>query len=205
MFKELVATDIDIDSTAIQKIVFSSIDSYNSLCTNTFHIPYVKDIAPYYPITCEIDFPAGNSKKGIRIAASLAAIKAGASSIDLMIPHALFFLKKYDDFLDDLNCHIVMCKGQGIDLKIVIENRQYDTLTLTTLLSVLKELKIDKIVLSTGMFVDDLYDDILLANEIQEKYLIKAILNRKICTRQDMELISDSGIYGIKTKSILKY
>lgn len=197
-----MALDIDITENEIKRLLFSAIDNYDSICVNPYHIPIIRDLSKMR-VTCPIDYPYGVSKVGLRNNASLTAIRAGACSLDLMIPHGMFFNKKYDDFVLDIHSHQKMCEDNNVELRLILEHSKYSREDLSNLFSIVRELRFETVILGTGIFNDDFTDSLITAYEVKTKFKVEPIITQRFCTAKELQLAAENGVLGIRTKSIL--
>lgn len=161
--------------------------------------PLCKDIR----ISCPIDFPLGILDTRTRLIATEAAIKQGADIIELVCPAHYLCNRKYDKFREDIRQILAFCIANKIELRYILEYRQYSYELLYKIAQILLDLGINIIYPSTGYLLDDINDNILASVLINKKVPnINIVCNGNLWNDAQVKVVKNSQIYGFRVNSI---
>jgi deoxyribose-phosphate aldolase len=155
------------------------------------------------PIICPIDFPIGVSDSKSRLQMAEFAIKNGARTLDITYPAQLITNRKYDKFREDIKSFNSLGIEHNVDIRYILEYRKYSYELLYKLTQILLDFGVSTVLLSTGYFLDDINDNIIAAGLITKKNTsINIVLTGNIWTKDHIENITKSQMYGIRTNNI---
>lgn len=149
-------------------------------------------------ISTPIDFPYGFSDTKSRNFLISQNIKFGANTIDLFLPTKFIINRKYDKFRDDIKSNLDICIEKNVKLRYMLEYRVFNHEILSKVCQILMSLGIDTIIPSSGMMIDDIYDNMIACNYFITKTGIKTICNGNIYTKNHIKLVNDSNVYGLR-------
>jgi len=154
-------------------------------------------------IATVIDYPLGYSNTSLRSASILSAIKDGSSIIELMIPTHSLCNRKYDKIKLDIETQYKICNEAGIELRYILEYRIFQVDSLYKMCQLLNSNHIHTILPSTGYFLDDISDNLIVCSLISKKIPdMKIICNGKIWNDKHYSIVSNTNLYGFRSYSI---
>jgi deoxyribose-phosphate aldolase len=180
--------------------------SYKKGITNYSLLPYsintIKNLEFYKEgsiiISTPVDFPYGLSDLKTRNVAVAQCIKAGANIIDLFVPTKIITNRKYDKFREDIKSNLEICLEKNVKLRYILEYRIFNHQILSKVCQILTGLGIDTVLPSSGMMIDDIYDNLIACNFFLEKTQIKVIANGNIYNEKQAKCANEANIYGIR-------
>lgn len=169
--------------------------------------PYIKLVKSLLPnsikISCPIDFPLGILDNKARISLVENSIKNGADLIDAVCPAQLLCNRKYDKFREDIRQLSSVCSATNVELRYILEYRQYSYELLYKIAQVLLDFNIKTCYPSTGFSLDDISDNILAAALINKKVPdINIICTGNLWNTQQATMVKNSKLYGLRVNSI---
>ncbi len=154
-------------------------------------------------ISCPLDYPYGVLDIKSRLCATESLIKAGAKSIDAVVPSYYLSNRKYDKFRDDIKNIKTMCDLAGVNLRYILEYRIYSYELLYRICQILLEYGIDTVIPSSGHGLDDISDNILASALIHKKNpLLNIICNGNVWSEKHIDLIEKANLTKIRVNSI---
>lgn len=152
-------------------------------------------------LSCPIDFPYGLSDSKIRQHQIISAIKNGANCVDLVVNPVYLLNDKRANLVLDIKAQQNICNDRGVRLRLMLEYRHFDEFIREDMLSICNTLKVGYIFPSTGHFVDDYLDNLIVASNIESSYKrISVITNGNIWNTKQYQEAVKAGIYGIQLK-----
>lgn len=200
MHIEYACYDYSLSDEEIKNIV-TKVIKYNIDTISTFHnnLYLIKNlIEKKINISCPIDYPYGQSDIKSRNFCLSQAIKAGASTIDMVAPSKYIANRKYDKLREDVKNNLEICQANNIDLRYLLEYRVFNHETLAKTCQILKSFGINTVIPSTGHLIDDINDNIIASKYLSSKSDISVICSGNIWTTKQIENFKNSGIYGIR-------
>jgi deoxyribose-phosphate aldolase len=174
----------------------------NSISIFSYYIKNLVQITDT-PIICPIDFPVGISDGKTRLNMAEFALKNGAKGLDIVYPAQLIINRKYEKFREDIKNFKELTNNQNINIRYILEYRKYSYELLYKLSQVLLDGGVSTILLSTGYFLDDINDNIIAAGMIMKKTPdINVVLTANIWTKEHVNNIVKSGLYGFRANTI---
>ena len=153
-------------------------------------------------IATVIDYPLGYSSISSRSSNIVSSIKEGSSIIELVIPSHFLCNRKYDKIKSDIETQYKICNEAGIEIRYILEYRIFQVDSLYKISQLLKANSIDTILPSTGFFLDDINDNLIVGALISKKIPdMKIIYNGKIWNEKHYSLILNSNLYGFRSYS----
>jgi len=193
------------DLKAQREQIFKSIDlGFDGICVPLFFLRHIKDLLSGIDIniaTC-VDYPSGIADRRVRMHATSAAIRSGASCIDLVISPYLISENKHSTLINDIKSQLRICREMGADLRPIIRYDLYDIEKSIFVANILAEAGVDYIIPSTGYHNDDIYDNIIFSTEIEDKTYAKAICSGHIWLREQYERALNSNFFGLRLYSL---
>jgi deoxyribose-phosphate aldolase len=204
MYIEYACYDPTITDEDFKKTLSTLIEKYNIKNIATFHtnIITIKSLKKNIDISCPIDYPYGILDSKTRIFAISQAIKAGASTIDLVAPAKYISNRKYDKLRDDIKTSLELCEQENIKLRYILEYRTFNHETLSKVCQILKSFNINEVLPSTGQFIDDIYDNIIAAKYLTMKSNISVICNGNIWIQKHIDTLKNANIYGVRVQNL---
>lgn len=154
-------------------------------------------------ISSPIDFPLGILDLKSRLGATEAAIKQGVDIVDIVCPAYFLCNRKYDKLREDIKQMLMLCSSYNIELRYVLEYRQYSYELLYKVAQILIDFGVNTIYPSTGYLLDDINDNILAAGLINKKVpSINIICNGNFWNDQQSKVIKKAQLYSIRANSL---
>lgn len=115
------------------------------------------------------------------------ASKLGVSTIDIVTPNKILVNRKYDKLREDIRSNLAICKENSISLRYILEYRTFSHEVLAKVCQILKTFEINTILPSSGIFLDDINDNLIVCNFLNSKSKIGVICNGNIYTAKHMQ------------------
>lgn len=204
MYKELACYDVDASEHKVRTAIFFAIkNGFAGISIPATYLQAMKDFIPDgIDFSTPIDYPCGSMDLATRNSATLGAIRRGVSAVDIVVSHNLVVNKQGKKLSDDLTTKKQMCAENDVTPRVMLEYRCYDDSQLLFALDAIKDVKIEYIYLSTGTKVDDLDDQIILAQTKAKSRGLKTIINANIWQKEHIAKIEKSGVFGYRINSI---
>lgn len=204
LYHEVSFHRADISETELQKDFFRAAElKLQGVCIPLSFLSSVKEFLPEgMVLACPIDYPFGYSDIKLRNSAILAAVRYGANAIDLVADISQFNNGKVNVFARDLISNFEICKDNGVTLRIMMDYRHTHRSSFFNACSVIKDVGIDYIFPSTGLFVDDPIDNILMGIDVMKNVGLQIITNGNIYLPEHYKAYKDSAVFGIRFRSI---
>lgn len=184
-------------------------DIINKLNINTVsvlpcHTKLAKNnLKPSIKIATVIDYPLGCSSISSRSSNIVSSIKEGSSIIELVIPSHSLCNRKYDKIKSDIETQYKVCSEAGVELRYILEYRIFQVDSLYRITQLLKSNNVDTILPSTGYFLDDISDNLIVCALISKKISnINIICNGKIWNEKQFGIINNQELYGFRCYSL---
>ena len=205
MYKEISCYDKDTTEHTVQESIFTALEhNFDGVSVPQYYLPIATNLIPAgFVVASSVDYPGGLSSVSVRCHSILATSRRGANAIDLVANSNLLLNRRFKKFKEDIeSCHRV-CKDNGCSLRVMLEYRIYDRNSLLiTACELLKDIGIDYIFLATGSTVNPLTDCILVGHFVQKTKNLNVICNASVWKPSDYEKVENSGIFGVRIKSI---
>ncbi len=165
---------------------------------------FLPTFAPLIPeginISAYVDYPNGSESTTIRQHCINSAASRGAKSIDLVAPHFFLLNNKEPKFVEDIRGCLDVCNVKELQLRVMLDYRLIEDMHYACVL--LRKLGVQYILPSTGFFVDDFWDNLVHAEEIQKDHELNAIVNGNIYIAKHLECALKSKIFGVRFNNI---
>lgn len=202
MYIEYACYDHTLSDEQIKTNITTAVKfGIKNIATYSNNLPLIKNLFPdlsTLSFSCPIDFPCGTSDLKSRNLMVSQAIKAGANTIDLVIPSKYIVNRKYDKLREDIKSNLAICNEAGVELRYILEYRVFNHETLAKTCQILKTLQVQSVFPATGNMIDDVNDNIIAAKYLSSKSEIQTIINGNIWTTKHAETIKNSGSYGVR-------
>lgn len=154
-------------------------------------------------LSTPVDFPFGVLDLKSRLSIIENVVKNKADIIEVVCPTYYLANRKYDKFREDIKNVTEFLAISGVEIRYILEYRQFTYELLYKVASILQEFNISTIYPSTGYFLDDISDNILASALINKKVPnINIICNGNVWNEKHVILIKNSQIYGLRLNSI---
>lgn len=185
--------EIDIKNNIDQicKYPISNILSPHSQCK------FIRKNFPDIKTGCFVDYPLSSSDNERRQDLIMDAINIGINNIAITAPFYQIINRKYNKFRDDIAKNLELCSKHNIDLRYILEYRKFDHQLLTKICEILLEKGINIIYPSSGLFLDNIEDNIIACAYLHEKTGINTIVNGNIWKKNQIDNILKIKPYGI--------
>ena len=202
MYKELSIHRNDILIKDVQtKILLGIKNNVGGISILSYYLPYIIDIVPEgVSIAVPIDYPYGTSCTKLRQHATIAALRKGANTIDLIINVADIINGREDKVEQDIMAHVNICKDRAT-LRLLLEYRFLNRKQLYGVCEIARELGVEYILPSTGFMVDEYKDNLIVGLDLQKKFGFNVITNGNIWLEEQYKTIRKSGIFGVRLKN----
>lgn len=189
--------DIDIKEN-IDKAVQFNIDSL--LCS----IHNIRLVKKNFNINCGvfIDYPLSFNDFNYRKDSIANAIDCGANFVAITTPFQLIINRKYTKFREDIVNNLTLCKNHNIDIRYILEYRKFDHTLLQKVCDILKECGIERVYPSTGLFMDNIEDNIIACSYLKQKTGIDTIINGNIWNKSHIGSIQKNKPSMVSTNQI---
>lgn len=183
------------------------IKNIDSVCLSYHNAKYIKSIIQNNShkkilIGTYIDYPLGIADHSTRINQLIEIVKLGIDFINISMQTSYLTNKKYDKIRAELTEYNNICKPQNIEIRYNLEYRQFDHTLLKKICTLLKMNNINKIYPSSGFFLDDINDNIIACKFLSNETGILSFCTGKAWTKQHIDNIIKSKLYGVSTNSI---
>lgn len=154
-------------------------------------------------ISCPIDYPMGVLDIKSRLATVDFCLKNNVDIIEAVCPAQLLCNRKYDKFREDIRQLSSACSTLNVELRYVLEYRQYSYELLYKVAQILYDFNIRTIYPSTGYSLDDIGDNIIASALINKKVPnINIICNGNLWNANHIKMIKNNQLYGLRVNSI---
>jgi len=200
MYKELCVHKNDILIEDVQKRILSAISrGVHGISVLPYFLPHIVEIIPSgLTLTVPIDYPFGTSTTRLRQHASIAALRKGANTIDLVLNTLDIINNKFDKIETDLISHTKICKERNSSLRIIFEYRILTKEKLYKVCRMVKLYKVEYVLPSTGFMVDECTDNLITSLELQKKFGFKVITNGNLWLQSQYDTIQKSTVFGVR-------
>ena len=204
MYQELAYYDKQPISSEVQSSLFQALDcGINGFSVPVYFLPQIHDIVPEgITLSCPIDYPNGMADVKVRHHATLSALRKGANAIDLVANTYIVLNDKLQDFENEIKTNLTVCQNHGATLRVMLEYRTFESKLTIALCSILKELGVEYVFPSTGNYVDNYIDNLLMAANIEKKSGLLTITNGNIWTYKHYQAAVKAKIFGVRFHSI---
>ena len=130
------------------------------------------------------------------------ALKAGASTIDLVGNNYLLHNKNYSKFSEEVKKHLKACLDNNAELRVILDNSKYEPAEMIAIAKVLGESGIEYVIPSTGFYRDDIYDNIITSMSIESKTSVKSIVSGHMWLEKHHEMAIEGKFFGLRAYSL---
>ena len=199
MYVEYACLDYSLNETDVQSNINYAIKKgITNIAVLPYSIASIKNLYPDISLICPLDYPFGLSDPKSRNNMVSQATKAGVSIIDLVTPNKILANRKYDKFRDDIKSNLVLCQENNVKLRYILEYRVFSHEVLAKVCQILKDFGIDTVLPSSGIFLDDINDNLIVCNFLNLKSGINIICNGNIFLEKHAKAVKKSGNYGAR-------
>jgi len=204
MYKELTFYNTNTEKDELVKEAFTAIESkINGLSVHPY---FLSSLAKYIPnnfvLACPVDYPLGCSDTKVRQHNTISNINLGANTIDLMINN-VYLVNSTKTFKQDLAAIKKICDDKGVLLRTYYEYRQnFQAKHFSTLKSTLVDLDISHVFPSSGLYVDNYADNLIVAKALMIDTDLNVICSANIFTKEQYDIVEDSNIFGIRFSTL---
>jgi deoxyribose-phosphate aldolase len=160
-------------------------------------------VADTIKVSCPIDYPMGLLDIKSRLSVVDFCLKNNVDIIEAVCPAQLLCNRKYEKFRDDIKQLTSLCSVSNVELRYVLEYRQYSYELLYKIAQILYDFNIKTIYPSTGYSLDDIGDNIIASALINKKVPnINIICNGNLWNSNHLKMIKNNQLYGLRTNSL---
>ena len=160
-------------------------------------------VADAVKISCPIDYPMGLLDIKSRLSVVDFCLKNNVDIIEAVCPAQLLCNRKYEKFRDDIKQLTSLCSVSNVELRYVLEYRQYSYELLYKVAQILYDFNIKTIYPSTGYSLDDIGDNIIASALINKKVPnINIICNGNLWNSNHLKMIKNNQLYGLRINSL---
>lgn len=165
---------------------------------------YLAELIPDgYIVSTYVDYPYGHENTQLRQHAIISAANRGARSVDVVCPHFYLLNKKYDKFEADIDACMQASVSKGISLRLMLDYRLIqDAKDLNAVCKIIRKIGVEYVFPSVGHFVDDFWDNLIIAQHIQQEFELSTIANGNIYTTDHFDSMRKTDIFGIRFNNI---
>lgn len=154
-------------------------------------------------INANIDYPYGQMDTENRLEIVSKAIDGGAKIITLACQWYYAVNRKYDKIRKDVEAILDLCSKNKVELRYTLEYRVFSYPLMQKISKILLEKNINTIYVSSGQYLDNIYDNLIATAMINKKVSdINIICTGNIWTTEHAELLKKNKIYGHRANSI---
>lgn len=172
----------------------------DSILINQHHYRLAKYLFPTNKINIYIDYPLGMSTSYIRLK-NIEIISGQSGIVSIQAPSYMLVNRKYDPIRKEIQ-EIKNVLSENTEIRYILDYRKFNHNILHKFCSILKENNIGSIYPSSGFFLDNIYDNIVASKYLEQKSNILSIFNGNIWTKDHIDLIIKSKLYGISLEHI---
>jgi deoxyribose-phosphate aldolase len=174
---------------------------FNKIIANPYHAKLIKKNSPDLIVGSFIDYPLSNCEYHHRQSMIQDSLKNNIDYIAITLPFYYLVNRKYDKIREDIQKNLDICKDK--EIRYILEYRKFDHQILAKACEILLSSGIKTIYPSTGFFLDSLDDNILACNYLHSKTSINTIINGNAWTKQHIEQILKSNMYGFSCNNLI--
>jgi deoxyribose-phosphate aldolase len=207
MHIDFAIIDTDKNEAEVKDLVNGIISEpikINSITCSHYYLKIIKSLVDKSAtsLSCLVDFPCGTSDLLSRKTAIEQAFKAGATSIDIVMPQNLVSNRKYDKIREDIRTISEYCNEHGLKTRYILEYRVFDHQCLKKLCEILDSFNIREVFPSTGYFLDNLADNLIASVFLHENSKdINVYCTGNSWTENHFNIIEKTGLYGVRVFS----
>lgn len=204
MQHELNLFDFSKSEKEIILAAFDAIDQgIRTIFVPTYYASKLKSlVGKSVNIACPVDYPAGLSETSIRQHACISAINHGADFIDLVVNPLYLLNGEKQALIEDLIVIKGICSLKNKELRVILDYRMFSDSLIFSVANIVQNVGIKHIIPSSGLFVEDYLDNIIMCQLIANKNpSIKTVFNSVRCTQEQYDKIKESRIHCLRLKS----
>lgn len=185
--------EIDIKNTIDQVVKYP----INGILATHNEAKFIKKNFPHTNVGSFIDYPIASNDIDRRQDLVTDAIKAEINYIAITIPFYQIVNRKYNKFRDDISKNLELCAKYNIQIRYILEYRKFDHQLLTKICEILLEKGVNTVYPSSGLFLDNIDDNIIACAYLHEKSKINTIVNGNIWKSSQIDNILKIKPLGI--------
>lgn len=188
------------------KSVFNAMASeISGLCLPLYIIRQISSelsLLPSLLLSCPIDYPFGIGDRKVRQHETLAALKSGVNTVDLVMNPFLFKTKSQSSIKKDITPILKVLKEYDADLRIILNYDLYDPEELMDVVKILEEVGVNMIIPSSGFRNDDIFDNLLFCDKVEKETSIKTVCSGRMWLKKHYRAVINSGLFGLRAYSL---
>lgn len=177
----------------------------SSILGTIHHIKYIKkncSLSSQIQLGCFVDYPLASSDIERRQDLIVDAINIGINFVSVTMPYFTVVNRKYAKFRDDIKKNIALCNNYNIQLRYILEYRKFDHQLLIKACEILLECGVNIVYPSTGLFLDNIDDNIIACAYLNNKTGINTIVNGNVWKNDQIQHIQKMSPFGFSTNQI---
>jgi deoxyribose-phosphate aldolase len=203
LYKEINLYDLTKSEKSIIEEAFKAIDQgIDCIFTSSLYAGKLRALLPdFINIACPIDYPNGLGNTSVRQHECVTAINRGVKHIDLVVNPIYITNNEKNKLTDDIRACKAICTSKNVDLRAILDYRMYPDGLVFTMCNLLQNLDIKFVSPSSGQFIEDYLDNIIMCELIQNKNTrLQTIFSAPFCSAEELDKLHKSNIYGIRLK-----
>lgn len=206
MHIEYQYNDMDLNLAEVRALLDAATTvGIDSILVDINHIKLARNVNHKCKINTYLDYPLGLSD--LKLRAKILSSIVDSYDIDIVsivLPTHYLVNRKYDKIREEIKQSIDIAKtiDPNMGIRYILEYRRFDHSILAKICDILIQNNIYEIYPSTGLFIDDINDNIIASMFLTKKTGIKCILTGKVWTEKQAKAIIDSGSYGVSLNTI---
>jgi len=154
-------------------------------------------------VSCPIDYPMGVLDIKSRLSVVDFCLKNNVDIIEAVCPAQFLCNRKYDKFRDDIKQISNLCEPVNVEVRYILEYRQYSYELLYKIAQILYDFNIKTVYPSTGYSLDDISDNIIASALINKKVPnINIVCNGNLWNATQLKLVQNNKLYGLRVNSL---
>lgn len=200
MYRDVSCFDrTDTEETVRETLFAAAKAGFQSISVPSFFLSPMKEfVVDGIKISCPIDYPYGTADTAVRSHAILAAIRKGATQIDLVANNSLIANKKYPKFYEDIESAYKTCTENRATLRILFEYRFYDTKEMVALGNGVREIGIEEVFPATGSHLDEWQDNLMISATLRAKCGLNVITNGNLWKKSQYDALVEADVFGVR-------
>jgi deoxyribose-phosphate aldolase len=205
MYKEYAIYDVAINEIELKNTIIEAVKlNIDGISVLPMAVKAAKTyIGNNFVLSCPIDYPMGLMDLKSRTHMVEQTIKAGANTIDLVVPSFWLCNRKYDKFREDIKTMLAICSNSCVKLRYFLEYRVYSHELLYKISQILADLGVTEAFPSSGYLLDNIYDNLLAIALINKKVsTINIICNGNIWHTDQCDMLKKANLYGLRVSTL---
>jgi len=187
------------------KELFNAVElNFKSISTDLYILrksqEFLKDLD--ISISVPVGYPLGKMDRKTKEHETLAALKGGASAIDLVINPYLVMDREFVGLADEVTSNLNICQDYNADLRITINYSLYPQAKSLSICNALQDCGIEFLIPSNGFYNDDISENLLMSKTIEKNTSLRVITSGQVWLKKQFDMVVKSKIFGLRLYSL---